>query len=407
MRLSTTFDVLDGSGIRLPLLALCGLFVILLLPFGAFYFYLLFLAVMCAERNSGRFAVLVLCIGAVISLAPLVALKMPLQDGGNDKLQYLDFMYTMHSVGMQQFLARQPELISFFSLHAAGELVGIGDSAFLLIFVVFFSFLLAVIWRAQYQVIPVFLVLFLSASSFFGTYGNVIRQAMAFPFVLVVMFSTSNRKSALFAFLGALAHIPSLIVTGPFVLYRFFGRPAIWAAVGLTVLALLVSKLYPGLFMSFGGDDSYLSTKINIYTTWDAYSVVGVAMQAGAIGLLSNALWRYCREPLERAGQQTLACASRSLAMMNMAALALVATYSYAKVFERIYIYFFVIAMMYLSTYLIEMRRGPTKALLLFLVAAYGVYGFAKNIAIQGLLYRGDPVGFLTESLFAMYHHFI
>ncbi|KVG26492.1 EpsG family protein [Burkholderia diffusa] len=407
MNALSTLTVRGHERLILPGAMVLGGVFALLFPFGTFYFYLLFLALATAERKPDRFLVLVACISAVVVLGPLIALKLPIQDGGNDKLQYLDFMYKMQSLGILQYMIRQPEIVSFSVLHGAASLVGITDTAFLLIFVAFFSWLLVVIWREQYQAIPLFLVLLLSSSSFFGTYGNVMRQSMAFPLLFLAVFSASKRKAGLAVVLAGLTHIPSLIVTAPFLLYRFFGRIVIWCSLALTGITVLASKLAPGLFATFGSDDSYLGSKINLYTTWDAYSVAGVAAVAFVIFVVSNALWRRREKSLQIGSWSSYRGMHHCLIVLNFSALALVATYDLAKVFERIYIYFFVIALMYLSLCMVHVRRGPTKALIVLVVLAYGIYGFTKNLSIQALLYAGDPIAFLTASLFEMYSHFM
>ncbi|MDE1180167.1 EpsG family protein [Paraburkholderia sp.] len=376
-------------------------------PFGAFYLYLLLVCVMGCMHRPGRFSVALLCIGAVVVLGPLVALKLPIQDGGNDKLQYFDFMQTMHAVGISQYMARQPEILSFSSLYIASALGGITDLAFLLLFVVYFSALLVAIWRERYDAIPLFLVLLISSSSFFGTYGNVIRQAMAFPFIFLMIFSKTRLRSTLFAMVAGAAHIPSLIICVPYLLYRYIGKRAIWAASGVAALVFVASKANPNLLASFGNDDSYLSTKLNIYSNWDAFSVAGVATLAAGIFALSNVLWIRSAKTRQLAGAHAYRAAHACLVTLNFGALALIATYNFAKVFERIYIYFFVVALMYLSLMIMQMRRGSTKALVLFVAVAYGVYGLAKNLGIQPLLYEGDPVGYLTASLLDMYRHFM
>lgn len=381
--------------------------IVMAYPFGLFYSCLLFIGLAGSVQRPTRLTVLLLCIAAVIALGPLVALKLPIQDGGNDKLQYLEFMQTMHASGIEQYMARQPEFLSFASLYIASTLGGSTDLAFLLIFIAFFSALLVVIWRERYEAIPVFLILLISSSSFFGTYGNVIRQAMAFPFMFLMIFARTRTRSAWFTALAGLAHIPSLIVCLPYLLYRYMGKHAIWPLLAVTGCALLVSKVSPGLFNSFGSDDSYLSTKVNLYSTWDTYSIVGIATLAAAIFLLSNVLWRIKRPAESVAVTGTQRAAQSCLITLNFAALALIATYAFPKVFERIYIYFFVVALMYLSLMMVRTKRGLTKTLMSFAIVAYGIYGLAKNLAIQPLLYGGDPIGFLTSGMFDLYRPFL
>lgn len=384
-----------------------GIVMAMAYPFGLFYSFLLFVGLAGSAQRPGRLTVLLLCIAAVIALGPLVALKLPIQDGGNDKLQYLEFMQTMHASGIEQYMARQPEFLSFAALYIASTLGGPTDLAFLLIFAAFFSALLVVIWRERYEAIPLFLILLISSSSFFGTYGNVIRQAMAFPFMFLMIFTRSRIRSAWFTALAGFTHIPSLIVCLPYLLYRYMGKHATWPLLSVTGCVLLVSKMSPGLLNSFGSDDSYLSTKVNLYSTWDTYSIVGIATLAVVIFLLSNVLWWRKRPAQSVRVAGTQRAAQGCLITLNFASLALIATYAFPKVFERIYIYFFVVALMYLSLIMVQARHSLTKTLVSFAVVAYGIYGLAKNLAIQPLLYGGDPIGFLTSGIFDLYRPFL
>jgi transmembrane protein EpsG len=385
-----------------------AILVALIFPFGVFLSYLLLLTVIANEGRPKRFLVAMLCVGAVVVLAPLIALKLPIQNGGNDKVQYLDFMYTMKSFGMAAYLARQPEVLSFSALYAASWLFGPSDLAFLVIFVVSFSLLLIVIWSKQYQVIPIFMILLMSSSSFFGTYGNLLRQAMAFPFLFMTIFSKSQGKAALCLILAGLTHLPVLIIGVPYLLYRKFGNRATWLIAGAVGGMLILPKVSPGLLSLLTvGDTPYISTKVNLYSTWENDSIAGVAALAVAIFILSHFMWWRARPVLDGEGVSTIHTARNCLVAVNFSFLALIATHDLTKVFERIYIYFFVIALMYLSLMIIHLRRGPLKGLVLIFGTAYGVYGFAKNLTIQPLLYHGDPIGYLTASLFEMYRYFM
>jgi hypothetical protein len=62
---------------------------------------------------------------------------------------------------------------------------------------------------------------------------------------------------------------------------------------------------------------------------------------------------------------------------------------------------------MYMSLMVVQTRRGLTRTLVSFAIVAYGIYGLAKNLDIQPLLYRGDPVGFLTSGIFDLYYPFL
>ncbi|WP_179405216.1 EpsG family protein [Burkholderia guangdongensis] len=374
------------------------------LPFGAFYGALLAATLAAAVWQPGRRTVAALCVGAVLTLGPLVALKLPLPIGGNDKPQYLDFMRELHAYGMEPYMARQPEFVSFVSLSAAEQLAGTGDAAFLLLFVAYFSLLLAAIWAQQYQAIPLFLVLLLSASSFYGTYGNLIRQSMALPFLFMMIGARGRVTAGCCMALAALAHLPALVVGAPYLLYRLLGK----CAVPLLAAVAAGAAHLPGLGAALlGGGDSYLSNKVDLYASWDNDSIAGVALFASAIASLCALLWWRGDGWRARSDAATRALAWRYLAALGLAALALVATRGYTKVFERIYIYFFVIALMYLALVISRVAPGPRKGLVLACAIGYGVYGFAKNLDVQPLLFQGDPYGFLTANLADLYRGFL
>jgi transmembrane protein EpsG len=85
----------------------------------------------------------------------------------------------------------------------------------------------------------------------------------------------------------------------------------------------------------------------------------------------------------------------------------MVATYNLSKVFERVYIYFFSISLVYLSVAISRSRRGPTKTLVLIGAMAYSTYGLMKNLQLGDLLFAGDPIGYLTASFLDLYRNFI
>jgi len=178
---------------------------------------------------------------------------------------------------------------------------------------------------------------------------------------------------------------------------------------GLIAAAILfISGRNMQAFSAFSGDDGYLSKKINLYSTWDAYSVVTVATMATAIFLINNLIWRRMRRKAALLpGNYVDRAVEALLVASNFAFLGLFATYNLAKIFERIYIYFFMISLVYLSIVICRSRSGPTKMLVILGALAYSVYGLWKNLEIQDLLFGGHPIGFLTASFLDLYRSFL
>ncbi|GAU03428.1 EpsG family protein [Burkholderia stabilis] len=406
MKRAASFAAPGSDGAALACTVGAGI-AMLALPFWAFAGYLLILTFASCDRHPGRPAVAMLCVAALVVLGPLVALKLPISALGNDKPQYAGFMADMRSFGVALFLNKQPELLSFASLHAAATLLGINDLAFLALFDFYFGLLLIAVWRTEYRALPLFLLLFLSASSFFGTYANLIRQAMALPFIFLMISARNRTQAACHAALSGLAHLPALAVAVPYVLLRCAGRRTMPAGIAIALLALGASRRDWSALVSSDQADSYLSGKVSLYTSWESADTFNVTLFACTLYALCCALWRFTRPRHATASRAAIEVTQRHLLALTVAAAALVAAQQMTKVYERVYIYFFVIALMTLSLVVSQIRRGPFKALLMGGALGYGVYGFAKNFGNQPFLFRGDGYAYLTSNLFRLYSDFL
>ncbi len=396
---------MSGVSWRRHHLPLAGLAVaVIVLPCASFYVALAVVVLAGSIARPDKRVVGLLCLGSVFVLGPLLALKLPVPIDGNDKAQYLGFMHEMRSYGIGPYMERQPEWLSFASLFAAAQLVGANDQAFLLLFVVYFSLLLAAIWRQHYPALPLFLMLLLSASSFFGTYGNLLRQAMAFPFLFMAIGTRGCGRATGLVALAGLAHLPALIVGVPFLLHRLVGK---WMLPACLLVAAMPTRLMSMFALATGGGDSYLANKLDLYVSWDQASIAGVVSFASAILLLCALLWWRGHGWRAACDCATRELIRRYLSAIALAACALIATRDFSKVFERIYIYFFMIAMMYLALVVARLAPGGRKALTLACMVAYTFYGLGKNLAVQPLLFRGDPYGFVNASVGDLYRDFL
>ncbi|WP_175882405.1 EpsG family protein [Burkholderia sp. BCC0044] len=406
MKRAASYTVPDSDAVVLACTA-GACVAVLWLPFWVFAGYLLILTLAGTDRQPAPLAVAVLCAAALVALGPLVALKLPIPALGNDKPQYLGFMADMRAFGIDLFLAKQPELLSFASLHVAAMLFGINDLAFLALFDIYFTLLLISVWRLGYHALPLFVLLFLSASSFFGTYANLIRQAMALPFIFLMISARSRLAIACHATLSGLAHLPALTVAVPYVLLRCAGRRIAPVGMAAGMLAIFASRRDWSALVSSDKADSYLSGKVSLYASWENGNTFNVTLFACMLYALCWALWRCNRPRHATAERRTIEVTQRCLLALTVAAVALVATQQMSKVYERVYIYFFVIALMTLSLIVSQIGRGPFKASLLCGALGYGAYGFAKNLDNQPFLFRGDVYAYLTSSLLDLYHDFL
>ncbi|WP_321963029.1 EpsG family protein [Paraburkholderia sp. J7] len=393
----------DRRGILAGLILVIGFF--LAFPFASFLLLLAIVVLTSSLYRTDKWVVLILCVYSVVAVGPLLALKLPIEAFGNDKSQYLDFMSTMGAAGADHFIKVQPELVSFFSLYCAWKLFGATDAAFLFLFVASFTLAIATIWKGGYQSLPLFILLILSSSAFYASYGNVIRQAMAFPFIFLLIFEERKRRLPFYMILAMLAHIPSLIITVPYFLCRILGRYA-FPIIGVVTAIAFIAFRYIGTSINFlSSDDGYVSKKMALYTNWESYSIVSVAIVALTIAVIVNIAARQLLQKIKVGEKMDGArYIGYAIVMSNICVLGMMAAYSIPKVFERIYIYFFVIAMLTLSMVISRMAAGQKKVVLCCVIVIYSTFGISKNIAAQNLLYHGNSLNYFTDNLFDIYN---
>ncbi|KAE8757637.1 hypothetical protein FSO04_23070 [Paraburkholderia madseniana] len=405
---SVLFPWINGKGaawvVLLSVVLLSGLF-----PFASFYLLLLLMTLLSSAHSPVRVIVCLLCIGSIIVFGPLIALKLPINNGGNDKIQYLDFMRTMDASGLAYYLSTQPEVLSFSTMYLAYVLFGPTDLAFLFIFIISYSLLLYAVWKIEYRALPLFILLITSSGAFYSSYANVIRQAMAFPFMFLFFTAGRTRSRMLLLTLSSLAHLPSFLIMAPYAAYRYFKKWAVLGAILVAVSVFAVSKYNLNALSALSGDDGgYVSKKVELYSAWDEYSVVVVALAALALFAVNNYLWlRSMKNDARKTGRLHSRETRELLIASNFAFISLMATYNLSKVFERVYIYFFVLSIAYLAVLLARMRPGPSKAIIILAGIAYSIYGFFKNLFIAELLFAGDPFGFLTSNFLELYRSLI
>src|SRR5258707_6788637 len=399
---------INGKGaawvVLLSVVLLSGLF-----PFASFYLLLLLVTLLSSAHSPVRVIVCLLCISSIIVFGPLIALKLPINNGGNDKIQYLDFMRTMDASGLAYYLSTQPEVLSFSTMYLAYALFGPTDLAFLFIFIISYSLLLYAVWKIEYRALPLFILLITSSGAFYSSYANVIRQAMAFPFMFLFFTAGRTRSRMLLLTLSSLAHLPSFLIMAPYAAYRYFKKWAVFGAILVAVSVFAVSKYDLNALSALSGDDGgYVSKKVGLYSAWDEYSVVVVALAALALFAVNNYLWlRSKKNDARKTGRLHSRETRELLIASNFAFISLMATYNLSKVFERVYIYFFVLSIAYLAVLLARMRPGPGKAIIILAGIAYSIYGLFKNLFIPELLFAGDPFGFLPSNFLERYRSFI
>lgn len=155
----------------------------MMLPFISCIFILFLSFLFSFATEIKRHHIFFVCLICSLVFIPYVALKSSIDVVGNDKAQYYSYMEIMINNGISDFISHQPEILSFAILHLFANVFGVNDTSYYLIGFLFFSLLLHSVWKFNYRALPIFIILFCGTYIFYATFGNLIRQAMALPFI--------------------------------------------------------------------------------------------------------------------------------------------------------------------------------------------------------------------------------
>src|SRR5258707_12796585 len=107
---------INGKGaawvVLLSVVLLSGLF-----PFASFYLLLLLVTLLSSAHSPVRVIVCLFCISSIIVFGPLIALKLPINNGRKDKIQYLVFLRTTDELVLANYVSTLPDALAISSMY--------------------------------------------------------------------------------------------------------------------------------------------------------------------------------------------------------------------------------------------------------------------------------------------------
>lgn len=365
--------------------------------------FFIFVSRSAAARATGIIAVLLLSTMFMV----FIATKDSSYFLGNDKFQYKQYMQSFLNGYFWETILTQPEIISFGLINSIAHLTGVSNSSFAIIFMISFSVLIFSLLRlAGGAAVPI-ICLILSSFIVYTTYGNVIRQSIAVSFLFLAL-SLSKQKRAIALVCVFLSHL-SAIIFAPFFIFKNTIeklQSKILLVILISVIAygvgsFALSQLTGGLFGSLG----YVENKVELYSQWEEYDTT----KSLIMSLLLFSLSCLSRSkiikmsPSSNVTPKILNTINELWLFSNYIFLFLMLSSPISKVFDRIYIYYFLISFSYLIMFLHTRKNAQIRNISAALLIVYFTVYLFKNVIYYDQFYCVESTDFLFDNIFTMY----
>lgn len=333
-----------------------------------------------------------------------IATKSTQLQVGNDKPQYIEYMREFQQGGFIDAIENQPEIVSFGVIYAASSLHGVSNLSFALIFAASFFVLLLALKRIMHDSVPAAICLILSSFVLYTAYGNVIRQSIAISFLVLALASGGKKRVALLL-VTSLAHLSTLAFL-PFFLFKktklyIQSNPS--SAIVIAAAFFLLGKVSSLLLTKVSKYSEYLEVKSEIYSAWESYDNSKSVAMATILFLACLLTTRRIKALKPSAAfQGSLQTLNELWLFSNYIFCILMLSVSYTKIFDRFYIYYYVIAMIYLVLFFRSRKSFALRAASAAAIILYSTFYLIKNIIFYQEFYCGEPGSFLLDSIFAM-----
>lgn len=368
---------------------------VMMLPFISCIFILFLSFLFSFATEIKRHHIFFVCLICSLVFIPYVALKSSIDVVGNDKAQYYSYMEIMINNGISDFISHQPEILSFAILHLFANVFGVNDTSYYLIGFLFFSLLLHSVWKFNYRALPIFIILFCGTYIFYATFGNLIRQAMALPFIAFAVLCEKKYNSIFLSGIAILFHLPSAIILIPclFLIGGFSFKFSVSAFICISVIIFSLFSLDGFL---------YLDKKLDLYSNWEFVDVTGLVIVAIFWLVIIHLIFILSKsDELWNSKKGSILC--RLKEMITIVFFILLAFYTFGKVFERIYIYYFLLVVLYISFSLSSLSVNSVRYPLAIVFGMYGLFGIILNFTKEGLFFMGKSHEYVYSGLINIY----
>lgn len=326
---------------------------------------------------------------------------------GNDKSQYIEYMQSFLDGHFWSTVQSQPEIVSYGIINFIAHLTGVSNSSFAIIFLISILILIFSLYRLTDGASIPIICLILSSFVLYSTYGNVIRQSIAVSFLFLAL-SVSKQKRAFALALVFLSHLSSIIFAPFFIFKNKIEKlqsnimyVILMSAMAYCVGNFVISHLSDGLFSSF----VYVDNKVELYSQWEEYDTTkSITMSFLLFFISCVSRSKIIKMPASiNTTPKILNTLNELWLFSNYIFLFLMLCSPISKVFDRIYIYYYLVAFTYLILFLQTRANIQIRITSALLLISYFTIYLVKNIIFYDQFYCIASINFLFDNILTIY----
>jgi hypothetical protein len=383
------------------LIALC-LLVFSFYPFITVLLLSALLSIYSARENDAKwvYGIFVTCFLLVVGA--YISLKTGAPDDGNDKLQYLLYVDSFRNNGFVELLLNHPEVVSFGLLYLL-SFVSNDNLVFLIYFLLAFSVLYKSFERFLY-LFPLFMLIFASTTFFLNLYGNLIRQSLAFSFLLFFVIAAQGRFKYCSYVLAVFSHFSTLVFFPIVFAMKREGILSLKFSLALLCSAFLLSPLITQVFIAFADSSiDIVSNKSDIYTEWDYSSSVS-PIRVFLLTVIILVFSRYIPNAysMKRNVELSMLYVRLYNVLIVMAAV-LFLFLSLDKVFERLFFNYYIIWMVFVVCCMFVFLKINMRVICFCLLSFVLMFLVGLRFVNADWFYENNASAILFDNIFEVY----
>ena len=326
---------------------------------------------------------------------------------GNDKSQYIEYMQSFLDGQFWNTVQNQPEIISYGIINLITNFTGVSNSSFAILFLISILILIFSLYRLTEGASVPIICLVLSSFVLYTTYGNVIRQSIAVSFLFLAL-SVSKQKRTIALVLVFLSHLSSIIFA-PFFIFKNkieklqsnITYVILISGIAYCVGSFVIGHLSDGLFNSF----VYVDNKVELYSQWEEYDTTkSITMSFLLFFVSCVSRSKKIKMPAGiNTSPKILNTLNELWLFSNYIFFFLMLSSPISKVFDRIYIYYYLIAFTYLILFLQTRANIQIRIISAILLICYLTIYLVKNIIFYDQFYCVASINFLFDNILTIY----
>lgn len=302
-------------------------------------------------------------------------------------------------------LSVQPEVVSF-GIFALFSFIEEPNWFFFVYFSLSLFFLYWGLYFFDNKSLCLFLLLFLSSSFFLLTYGNVIRQGLSISFMICVLGSYGINRLK-YILLSMFSHFSSFFLIVNVFIEKYWLRPKVWQVLFLSLISYILGKYIQEILFLFSSFSSaYISNKSELYSNWHGYDISSSIITFLIMFCMKLIIWIYSGFLFifDETEDKKRIVLFKVLVILSSI---LLLTIDVPKIFERFYIYYYVLFFLYLSFHIVRMKFRRFNSLTVTSISILLSLLVIKRFSSTPWFYLDRPMDFLNDTIFVMYSYLL